>query len=316
MAPKNSVITTSTPLEWQKISALFDAHYTPWIKKLAFFDWQELIILDEGSNGNCHSCCGLCEKTRSHLLEWEDPCWSNIRGKVEHWVAAEVVEGCAGPWLVLRPWMHHSLVVRTCNFKLCTFEMTIFIRYFPCLVAGMTILIHYFPCLVARFFPHEDCSIRPLAPLFAYLWVWNSLIRQKFGSRALIRWFSSMRFSFDQEGFLSPLQSSFVVSRWPLLDHLRQVPPPTLPFHLHQSSYWVPSTMTGCHTNTATAPLSACLEAPVKTLPIQANLSWIPLPLVPLCTAAFFFPPQDITSCSYFAFLSELCPAVTWPWDQ
>ena len=45
--------------------------------------------------------------------------------------------------------------------------------------------------------------------------------------------------------------------------------------------------MTGCHTNTATAPLSACHEAPVKTLPIQADLSWSPLLLVPLCTAAF-----------------------------
>ena len=33
----------------------------------------------------------------------------------------------------------------------------------------MTILIGYFPCLAARFSPREDCSIRPLAPLFAYL---------------------------------------------------------------------------------------------------------------------------------------------------
>ena len=39
--------------------------------------------------------------------------------------------------------------------------------------------------------------------------------------------------------------------------------------------------MTGCHTNTATAPLSACHEAPEKTLPIQADLSWSPLPHVP-----------------------------------
>jgi len=46
--------------------------------------------------------------------------------------------------------------------------------------------------------------------------------------------------------------------------------------------------MTGCHTNSATAPLSACHEAPEKTLPIQADLSWSPLPHVPLCTAAFF----------------------------
>jgi len=37
------------------------------------------------------------------------------------------------------------------------------------------------------------------------------------------------------------------------------------------------------------APLSACHEAPVKMLPIHANLSWSPLPRAPLCTAAFSF---------------------------
>jgi len=61
----------------------------------------------------------------------------------------------------------------------------------------MTILISYFPCLVARFFPREDCSIRPLAPLFAYLRIWNSLILQNV--RSLIRRYSSMRFYFDHE---------------------------------------------------------------------------------------------------------------------
>jgi len=45
--------------------------------------------------------------------------------------------------------------------------------------------------------------------------------------------------------------------------------------------------MIGCHTNIATAPLSESHEAAVKTLPIQADLSWSPLPLVPLCTDAF-----------------------------
>ena len=37
-------------------------------------------------------------------------------------------------------------------------------------------------------------------------------------------------------------------------------------------------------------------EAPVKTLPIQADLSWSPLPHVALCTAAFsfFFSSYDI----------------------
>ena len=62
----------------------------------------------------------------------------------------------------------------------------------------MTILISYFPCLAARFSPREDCSIRPLAPLFAYLRIQNSLIRQNFSS--LIGSFSSMRFHVDQEG--------------------------------------------------------------------------------------------------------------------
>ena len=47
--------------------------------------------------------------------------------------------------------------------------------------------------------------------------------------------------------------------------------------------------MTGCHTNTATAPLSACHEAPVKMLPIQADVSLSPLSHVPFCTAAFSF---------------------------
>ena len=44
--------------------------------------------------------------------------------------------------------------------------------------------------------------------------------------------------------------------------------------------------MTDGHTNTATAPLSACHEVPEKTLPNQADLSWSPLSL---CTAVFSF---------------------------
>jgi len=63
----------------------------------------------------------------------------------------------------------------------------------------MTILITYFSCLTARFFLQWDCSIRPLEPVFAYLWISSSLIRQNVGS--LIRWFSSMHFHIDQEGF-------------------------------------------------------------------------------------------------------------------
>ena len=72
--------------------------------------------------------------------------------------------------------------------------------------------------------------------------------------------------------------------------------------------------MTGCHTNTATAPLSACHEVPNKTLPIQADLSWSPLPHVPLCAAAFFFfllkllYPAPILPC-----LSEPSPAIIGP---
>jgi len=100
---------------------------------------------------------------------------------------------------------------------------------------------------------------------------------------------------------LSPLQSSFVVSRWLLLEY-PQVPPLTLPFYLHQSPCWLPSTMTDCHTNTATTPLSAWHKAPVKTLPIQTDLSLSHFPLVSLCTAAFPF------SFSNYYILIPCCP--------
>ena len=63
----------------------------------------------------------------------------------------------------------------------------------------------------------------------------------------------------------------------------------------------VPSTMIGCHTNTATAPLSACYEVPEKMLPIQADLSWSLLPHVPLALLLFLFSSQVIISCSHFA---------------
>ena len=66
------------------------------------------------------------------------------------------------------------------------------------IIFRMTILISNLPCLAARFFPREDCSICPLVPLFAYLRIWYSVIRQNIGS--LIRWLSSMCFHFDQEG--------------------------------------------------------------------------------------------------------------------
>ena len=49
------------------------------------------------------------------------------------------------------------------------------------------------------------------------------------------------------------------------------MPPRTLPFHPHRSTYWLPS-LTDRHTNTATASLSACHEALVKTLQIRASI--------------------------------------------
>jgi len=88
---------------------------------------------------------------------------------------------------------------------------------------------------------------------------------------------------------LLSLQFFFVVSRWLLPKYPRQVPLQTLPFRLHRSAYWLTSRTTGCHTRTASVPLPACHKALVKTLPIQAILSWSLHPLVPLCTAAFSF---------------------------
>jgi len=72
--------------------------------------------------------------------------------------------------------------------------------------------------------------------------------------------------------------------------------------------------MTGCHTNTATAPLSACHEALVKTLPIQADLSWSPLPLVPLWNCCFsLFVLKLLHLAPILPFVSGPSPAVTWP---
>jgi len=70
------------------------------------------------------------------------------------------------------------------------------------------------------------------------------------------------------------------ISQWLLSKYPRQVPSPTLPFHLYQSKFWLPSTTTDCHTSTTSALLSACHEVLVKTFPIQADLSWSPPPLV------------------------------------
>ena len=72
-----------------------------------------------------------------------------------------------------------------------------FSRYYQMSNADLEKLLS---CLAAPFFPRGGCSIRPLAPIFAYLRILNSL-RQNVGS--LIRWFSSIRFHFDQEGCCS-----------------------------------------------------------------------------------------------------------------
>jgi len=161
----------------------------------------------------------------------------------------------------------------------------------------MMILISYFPCLTARFFPHKDCSIRLLAPILPTFGSEITLsARMSTPSCA-----SSPRCTFTLTRKVAvPAAILFrnisMAAAW----YPRQVPPPTLPFHLHQSTYWLLSTMTDCHTNTATAPLSAYHEAPGKTLPIQADLSWSPLPFISLCTAAFSFSSQVIISCSHF----------------
>ena len=60
--------------------------------------------------------------------------------------------------------------------------------------------------------------------------------------------------------------------------------------------------MTGCHTNTATAPLSACHEELSKTLPIQADLNWSLFLSSHFALLFFCFPSQVIISCFYFAF--------------
>jgi len=64
-----------------------------------------------------------------------------------------------------------------------------------------TILISFFPCLAAQVFTREDCSIRPLVPLFAYLDL--KLPNPPECRLPLIRWVSSMCFHFDKENCCS-----------------------------------------------------------------------------------------------------------------
>jgi len=97
-------------------------------------------------------------------------------------------------------------------------------------------------CLAARLFSREDCSIRPLAPLFAYLRIWNSLIHQNVGrSRSFAGsprcacTLTKKMFVPAERKLLFPLQSSFAKSRWLRPEYPRQAPPPMLIFYLTNS---------------------------------------------------------------------------------
>ena len=109
----------------------------------------------------------------------------------------------------------------------------------------MTILISYLPCLPAQFLLREDCLIRPLAPLVAYLRIWNSLIRQNVWS--LIRWFFSVCSHFDQKGSVPTAilfhSISLAATRMFASGVPTNVAFPPSPIHLLNVS-----TMTGCHT--------------------------------------------------------------------
>jgi len=140
-----------------------------------------------------------------------------------------------------------------------------------------TILISYFPCLAARFFPGEDFSIHPLAPLVAYLLIWDNLIRQNVSS--IIRWFSSVRFHFDQKiavpaaSFLF-CSNSIAAARICASGAPTKVAFPPSPIHLLTAfnNDWLSHEYSN-------GLLSVCYKATVKTLPIhwQADLSWSPL---------------------------------------
>ena len=127
----------------------------------------------------------------------------------------------------------------------------------------ITILISYFPCLTARFFPREDCSIRPHHSLPTL----GSEIALSTTGRMLATSFAS-----------SP-QCAFTLTK-------KVAVPAAILFHsISMAAARIYAS--GAPTNN----LSACHEAPGKMLPIQTDLSWpgSPLPLVPLCTAAFSF---------------------------
>jgi len=95
----------------------------------------------------------------------------------------------------------------------------------------MNILISYFPCLAARFFPREDCSIHPLALLFAYLRIEIALSARmsapSFAGSAWCAFTSTNRCSKQPWRLLSLLQSFFIISRSLLPEYPRQVPLPT-----------------------------------------------------------------------------------------
>jgi len=148
----------------------------------------------------------------------------------------------------------------------------------------MTILINYFPCLTPQFSPSEDCSICLISPLFVYLQIWDSLIRKNVDS--LIRWFSSMRFHFDQEG-CCPCCNSL---SWYLNGCCQNISV-RCPHQRCLSTFTNPpiDCLQQWLVVTQIQQLLLCHKVPEKTLTIQADLRWSPLPHVPPFTTDFSF---------------------------
>ena len=127
-----------------------------------------------------------------------------------------------------------------CHHLYATFQIVAWVSF--CVLKHLWASHHIFPASRHGVTPLEDCLIYALAPLFAYLQIWDSLFRQNVGS--LIRWSSSMRFHFDSMRFHFPkftkkvpvpIQFSFAVfdfSWWLLPKYPCQVLPPSLTFHL------------------------------------------------------------------------------------
>ena len=96
----------------------------------------------------------------------------------------------------------------------------------------LTILISYFPCLAAHFFQREDwSSVGTILCLPSDLKEPYPPECQLPHSLVLLD-----ALLLRPRRLLSLLQFSFVVSRWLLPEYPHQMTPPTLPFHLHQST--------------------------------------------------------------------------------